>query len=126
MARRAGRALWADLFINGIDLGAVLDGRGPHSPALALAVAEGLPDTSRTAAALLGDEQAHGWGADRELLTNMNNLLIELLRNVPDWKKRPEIAHLETPAARARAKYEAEKKRESLSTNRGVLSMFGM
>lgn len=119
-------ALWADLHRVGIDLWSVLDGEGPHSAAEALAAAEALPDDSRTAAALMGDLAAFGWGSDRELAVATYNVLIELLRYTPMWKQTPEIAHIESPAAKARKKTELHQKKSQVQSNRGVMSMFGL
>lgn len=152
MARRAGLALWADLHNLGIDLWEVLEGVDPstdedkdelaaallagvlhtpyfpgrHSAAEAWAVAETLPDTSRTRAAMAGDPDLMGWGFDRELAVAQHNLTIELLRTVPSWKKTPTIPHLESPTIKVRAQQETVKRREQMSTNRGVMAAFGM
>ena len=125
MARRAGMALWADLFTLGIDLCSVLDGNGPHSAAEALAVAEALPDTSRTAAALTGDAAVMGWGYDRELAVATYNLMIELYRTVPQWKKPPAVPHIDSPAEKARESRATEERRKRVRSNRGVMAMFG-
>ncbi|WP_404465245.1 hypothetical protein LG274_02700 [Micrococcus antarcticus] len=114
MLRRAGMALWADLHAAGIDLWSVLDGEGPHSAAEALAVAEALPDTTRTAAALAGDVSAFGWGVDRELM-------VALLNGLRGEKGEA----FKSPLALAHEARQREERIDELSTPEAVLALLG-
>ena len=63
-----------DLQSLGINLVDVIMGRGP-TPLFVLAVIEGLPDTSYTAALMSGGRQFYQWGMDRYLLAELYDAL---------------------------------------------------
>jgi hypothetical protein len=64
----------------------VIAGRGP-APALVLALAQRLPDTSLTVALASGGRQHFGWGVDRHLLADVYDALNQNTRATGNWAK---------------------------------------
>ena len=64
----------------------VIEGRGP-TPALVVALALGLPDTSLTAALASGGRRQYGWGVDRHLAADTYDALNLNTRATGNWRK---------------------------------------
>ena len=64
----------------------VIEGRGP-APALVVALALGLPDTSLTAALASGGRRHYGWGVDRHLAADTYDALNLNTRATGNWRK---------------------------------------
>ncbi|MFC4089357.1 hypothetical protein [Micromonospora sp. GCM10011541] len=64
----------------------VIEGRGP-SPALVLAYAQRLPDTSLTVALASGGRDHFGWGQDRLLLADLFDAINTNTRATGNWAK---------------------------------------
>lgn len=77
----------------------MIAGRGP-APALVVALAMGLPDTSLTAALASGGRQHYGWGVDRHLAADTYDALNLNTRATGQWRKKPpDLPRWPRPAA---------------------------
>lgn len=82
-----GSGLYPDLRrYFGIDIEAVVEGRGP-SPELVLTAVRALPDTSLTVALAAGGREHHGWGADRHMIANVFDAINLNTRASGNWGK---------------------------------------
>lgn len=82
-----GEGLYPDLlFYYGVDLTDVIAGRGP-APALVVALAQRLPDTSLTVALASGGRAHFGWGVDRHLLADVFDAVNVNTRATGQWGK---------------------------------------
>lgn len=75
------------LFYYGIDLVAVIEGRGP-SPALVHSLIARLPDTSMTHALASGGVEHLGWGMDRHLAAETYDAINQNTRATGNWGKK--------------------------------------
>lgn len=69
-----------------MDLTDVIAGRGP-APALVLALAKRLPDTSLTVALASGGREHFGWGVDRHMTADLFDAINQNTRASGQWGK---------------------------------------
>lgn len=66
----------------------MIEGRGP-APSLALALVQGLPDTSLTSALASGGRDFLGWGVERYLLADLYDAMNLNTKATGQWKNKP-------------------------------------
>lgn len=91
------------MFHFGVDLAAVVTGRGP-SPALVLLLVQRLPDTSLTVALASGGRDHFGWGVDRHMLADLYDATNQQTRATGNWGKKgaPKIPDYPRPKSKAK------------------------
>lgn len=96
-----GAELYADLLrYYRVDLTEVVAGRGP-SPALVLALVEGLPEDSATVAAMRGGREWRGWTQQTRVLADLYDAVSLNTRASGRWKRRaPRIPDYPRPKQR--------------------------